>query len=212
MSRQPENLGELRRSTWSEDCVRAPNCAAGVARKSSAQNGEGRTALPRRARLRRHRDSADRQRASFAPPFHSARAARTGEIAHLARARGIPRSASSRGRRLRDPRQSLPSAVPRVPRTHRRRRRCDADRVAGARAALRGKAGHAGRDHRGHDRRRGPDQGRARRTKSFRRADDSLRPAAARESRDFRHQRAAGPRRENPGGPFQHHAGRRHSD
>ena len=47
---------------------------------------------------------------------------------------------------------------------------------------------------------------------SFRRADDSLRPAAARQSRNFRDQRAARSRRQNSGRPVQHHAGRRHPD
>ena len=49
-------------------------------------------------------------------------------------------------------------------------------------------------------------------TKSFRRADHSLRPAAARQSRHFCHQRTARSRRENSGRPVQHHAGRRHPD
>ncbi len=45
-----------------------------------------------------------------------------------------------------------------------------------------------------------------------RRADHALRPAAPRQSRHLRHQRTARPRRQNPGGPVQHHAGRRRAD
>ncbi len=48
--------------------------------------------------------------------------------------------------------------------------------------------------------------------KSFRRTDDSLRLAAAREPRNFRHQRTAGPGGKNSGGPLQYHAGRRRAD
>ena len=62
------------------------------------------------------------------------------------------------------------------------------------RPALRGEARHARRHHRRHHRRRRSDQGGARRAPALRRADDALRPAAARQSRDLRDQRAARPR------------------
>ena len=45
-----------------------------------------------------------------------------------------------------------------------------------------------------------------------RRADDALRPAAARQPRHLRHQRAAGSRRQDPGRAVQHPAGRRRPD
>ena len=44
------------------------------------------------------------------------------------------------------------------------------------------------------------------------RADDALRPAAARQPRHLRHQRAARPGRQDPGRPVQHPAGRRRPD
>ena len=50
------------------------------------------------------------------------------------------------------------------------------------------------------------------RPRARRRADDALRPAAARQPRHLRHQRAAGPGRQDPGGPVQHPAGRRRAD
>ena len=94
----------------------------------------------------------------------------------------------------------------------RERGRRDADRVAGARGALRREARDAGRDHRRHDRRRGPDQGRAGRAPALRRADDPLRPAAAREPGHLRDQRAAGSGGQDPGGPLQHPPGGRRPD
>ncbi len=51
-------------------------------------------------------------------------------------------------RRLRDPRQSLRSDLQALPRADRARRRQYAHRLSHARRSLRGKAGHAGRDHR----------------------------------------------------------------
>ncbi len=93
-----------------------------------------------------------------------------------------------------------------------RMRRCDAHRLAAARSALRREA----RDTRRHDRRphrrRRSDQGGAWRPLAVRRADDALRSAAARQSRHLRHQRAARSERQSPGGPLQHHAGRRRPD
>ena len=47
---------------------------------------------------------------------------------------------------------------------------------------------------------------------SFQRIDHALRPAAARQSRHFRGERTARPGRQDPGGAFQHHAGRRCAD
>ena len=67
-------------------------------------------------------------------------------------------------------RQSVPSDLPGLPRADRSGRRCHADRLAFARSALRGEAGHAGRDHRGHDWRRG--------SRSRRRAADEISPTS----------------------------------
>ncbi len=91
-------------------------------------------------------------------------------------------------------------------------RRRHAHRLAEPRAALRGKAGDARRHHRRHDRRYRSHQGRAPRPGYLRRADRALRPAAARQPRHLRHQRTARPRRQDSGGPVQHHAGRRRAD
>jgi 8-oxo-dGTP pyrophosphatase MutT (NUDIX family) len=85
-------------------------------------------------------------------------------------------------------------------------------RVGLAGRAVRREAGDAGRDDRRHHRRRRPDQGGARRPPPVRRADHPLRPAAAREPRHLRGQRAAGPGRQDPGRPVQHHAGGRCPD
>ena len=57
-----------------------------------------------------------------------------------------------------------------------------------------------------------PDQGGAGRAQLGRRVDDALRPAAARQSRHLRHQRAARSGRQDPGRPVQHPAGRRRPD
>ena len=130
MSPQPKNLGELRRSPWSEEKIAHRTVRQELRENLLAEDREGRTALPRRARLRRHGDPADRQRPSFAASFHSARPARTGEVAHPARPRKLSRCADSGRRRLRDQRQSLPPDLPRLPRTNRRRRRRHADRLA----------------------------------------------------------------------------------
>ena len=88
----------------------------------------------------------------------------------------------------------------------------DADSLAAARGALRRKARDAGRDDRRHDRRHRSDQGREGRAAARQRAVDALRPAAARQPRHLRDQRAARPRRQDPGRPLQHPAGRRRPD
>ena len=104
------------------------------------------------------------------------------------------------------------AAVRRVPRAHRRRRRPPADRVAAPRRALRREARDAGRDDRRHGRRHRSDQGGPGRAQPLRRADDALRPAAAREPRHLRDQRAARSGRQDSGRPVQHPAGRRRPD
>ena len=81
-----------------------------------------------------------------------------------------------------------------------------------ARRPLRGEAGHAGRDGGGPDWRSRPHQGRARRAGPLQRTDHALRPAAARQPRHLRHERAARSGRKDPGRAVQHHAGRRCAD
>ncbi len=112
----------------------------------------------------------------------------------------------------RDQRRSDRAAVGVRPAPRQGRRRPDADPLAAARGALRREAGDARRDHRRHDRRHRSDQGRQGRPAARQRAVDALRPAAARQSRHLRHQRAARPRRQDPGRPVQHPAGRRRAD
>ena len=90
--------------------------------------------------------------------------------------------------------------------------RCHADRLAFARRALRGEAGHSRRHDCRYDRRHRSHQGCARGPEHRRRADGPLRAAAAGESWHFRHQRAARPGGKDSGGLVQHHAGRRRSD
>ena len=84
--------------------------------------------------------------------------------------------------------------------------------LAAARGALRREARDARRDDRRHGRRHRSDQGGAGGPQPGRRADDALRAAAAREPRHLRDQRAARPRRQDPGRPVQHPAGRRRPD
>ncbi len=169
-------------------------------------------ALSRHRGLRRHGGAADCECGSVEAELHSAGAARAGEEPHSARADGAARRADAVCGGLRDSRQSLPAAVPALPRPDCGARRRDADRVARARRALRGEAGHAGRDGRGPDRRSRSDQGGARGRGPFERADHALRIAAARQPRALRHQRAARPGGKDPGGAVQHHAGRRRTD
>ena len=74
-----------------------------------------------------------------------------------------------------------------------------AHRLAHPAGALRREAGHAGRDHRRHHRRRGPHPGRPRRPRPGQRAHHALRPAAPRPPRHLRLERAARPRGTDPG-------------
>ena len=170
-------------------------------------------AVPGHHRLRRHRRAADRQRDPVAAQLHPARPARPGEEPHPARARRICST-----RRFR----SCPAARSTTIRWRRSARRAARGSARpettcpigwlGPRRALRREAGDAGRHDRRHDRRSRSDQGRARRPAALRRADDALRAAAAREPRHLRHQRAAGPRRQDSGRPLQHPSGRRRPD
>ena len=86
-----------------------------------------------------------------------------------------------------------------------------ADRLAAARPALRREAGDAGHHHRRPHRRGRSDQGR-RGPLPVRRADPPLRPDPARQPRHRGDQRAARPRRADPGRPAQHPRGARRPD
>ena len=171
-----------------------------------------RAAVSRHHRLRRHGRAADRQRDPVAPQLHPARPARPGQEPDPARPHHAARRAVPvmPGCEIHDdPLAPLCAAC-------RARVAQDgddaADRLARSRRALRREAGHARRDDRRHDRRPRSDQGGARRPPALRRADDALRPAAARQPRHLRDQRAARPRRQDPGRPVQHPPGRGRPD
>ena len=171
-----------------------------------------RAGISRHRRLRRHGRAADRERDSFAAQFHSAGTARTGEKPHPARADDAARSADALPCGLRSSRQSLRSDLPALPRRSCAAGRRNADRLSLARRSLRGKTGHARRDHRRPDRRHRSHQSGARRPRTVERIDGSLWPAAPRQSRHLRHQRTARPGGKNSGRTVQHHAGRRRAD
>ena len=113
---------------------------------------------------------------------------------------------------MRDQRRPARAALRRLPRARAPRGGRPAGRLAPAGAAVRREARHARRHDRRRDRRRRPDQGGAGRTAAVGRTDRPLRPAAARPPRNLRRQRAPGPRRQDPGRPVQHPAGRRRPD
>ena len=168
--------------------------------------------IPRHHRVRRHRGAADRQCRPLAPQLHPARPPRAGQEPYPPGGIGSARSGDSRGAGVRDPRRPAGAALFGMPRACRRGRRRPPDRLAAARGALRREARHARRDDRGHDRRPRSHQGRPRRAPALRRADDALRAAAAGQPGHLRDQRAAGPRRQDPGRPVQHPPGRRRPD
>ena len=97
-------------------------------------------------------------------------------------------------------------------RPHRRARRGHAHRLDDTRRSLRRKARHAGCHRCRPDRRSRSHQGRALRLRSLERTHHALWPAAARQPRHLRCQRAARSRRQDPGRALQHHAGRRCAD
>ena len=161
MSSQPKNLGELRRSQWSEE-DRAAKRPAGTARESALQDGEGRTAFPG---VHGYEDTV-------MPQIINAILSRHHFI--LLGLRGQAKSRIIRGLI-----SFMDAAVPVVegceihdnpykpicrPCRERiaERRRRDAHRLAAARQRYVEKLATPGRDHRGHDRRRRPHQGRAR--------------------------------------------------
>ena len=185
----------------------------GNPRQPRPQAAGRRAAVPRHHRLRRHRHPAARQRHPVAPQLHPARPARPGEEPHPARPGRSARRADPGRARLRDSRRPARAASARACRA-RVAREGDAMPIAlaAARGALRREARDARRDDRRHGRRHRSDQGGAGGPEPRRRADDALRPAAAGQPRHLRHQRAAGSRRQDPGRPVQHPAGRRRPD
>ena len=167
MSPQPKNLGELRRSPWSEEKM-AQRTVRQELRENLLQklekgepifpgvHGYDDTVIPQitNAVLSRHHFILLGLRGQA-----KSRILR-GLVAFL-----DPQIPVIAGCEIND--NPYRTDLPRLPRANRRRRRCHADFVAWPRAALRGKARHARRDDCGHDRRRGPDQGRARRDEIF---------------------------------------------
>ena len=158
-------------------------------------------------RLRRDRPAPDRERDPGRAGHHPARRARPGEEPHRALAgrrcstsgcRSWPaRSCTTTrcGRSARTRARSSPSRA-----TTRRWRGCIAADRYGEKLAT------PDITHRRPDRRGRPGQGRGG-SLPVRRADDPLRPAAAHQPRHLRPQRAAGPRRADPGRPPQRDGG-----
>ncbi len=212
MSPQPRNLGELRRSQWSEQCMARRSVRQELRENLLLKMERGEELFPG---VHGYDDTV-------IPQIVNAILSRHHFI--LLGLRGQAKSRIIRGLvSFMDPVVPVVEGceihdnpynplVPPLPRAHSRRRRRHAHRVAVARSPLRGKARHSRCDHRGYDWRRGPDQSRSLGPQPVRRADHPLRPAAARQSRDFCHQRTARPRRQNSGGLVQHHAGRGHPD
>ena len=164
-----------------------------------------------RHRLRGDGAAVDRERDPGRPRHRLPRRARPGQDADGAAARRPARRGDPDRPRRRAQRRPV---RPRQPGRHgdrRARRRRHPDRLAAARPALRREA----RDARHHDRRphrRGrPDQGR-RGPLPLGRADAPLRPDPARQPRDRGDQRAARPRRADPGRPAQRARGARRPD
>ena len=107
----------------------------------------------------------------------------------------------------RDPRRPAGADLGARPGAGGGRRRRPADRMAAARGPLRREARHARRDDCRPHRRHRPDQGGQVGSAARIRAGDALRPAAARQPRPLRHQRAAGSGRQGAGRPVQHPPG-----
>ena len=172
---KPRTLGELKR---------IPDFDAGSVSRSVKDEIRGnllrfdrarRAAFSRHSRIRRYRRAANRQRPALAPQFYSSGTSRPGQEPHFARPHQSSRRRNSCGRWVRDQRRPAQAHLPRVPRKNHRRRRQHADRLDATRQPLRRKARHTRRDHGRHYRRRRSDSRRARWTRSFRRADHSLR-------------------------------------
>ena len=108
---KPQTLGELKRIP-DFDAGRVSRSVKDEMRSNLLRNSARRSTLPGHSRLRRHRRSANRQRHSLPPQFHSAGPARPGQKPHPARPDRPARRRNSRHRRLRNPRQSRsPSAA-----------------------------------------------------------------------------------------------------
>ena len=184
---QPRTLGDLKNSPWAEPPLRGRTVRDEIRTNLLARLAAGGPLFPGHRRLRGHGHAADRQRAARAAQLHPARPARPGQEPDPARAdrrcstSAIPIVAGSEVND--DPFAPISKyARERLARVRRRH----ADRLARPRPALRREARDARRHHRRHHRRRRSDQGGARRTPAVRRADDALRPAAARQPRHLR--------------------------
>ena len=213
MSPQPKNLGELRHSPWSEEKIAKRSVRQELRENLLQKMEKGEPLFPG---VHGYDDTVIPQivnAASLAPPFHFAGAARAGEVAHPARPGGFSGPADSLRRGLRDSRQSL-SARSAAPAANALPREGDATPIA-----------WLSRDHRYVEKLATPDVTIAdmigdvdpiKAARGGANLSDELTIhyglLAAREPRNFRHQRTARPGRENSGGPVQHHAGRRRPD
>ena len=212
-------MSKLRRFPRVEICG-APSTAVGAPpqvhqedpREPDAQAAHGRDPVSPHRRLRRDGRSATRKRPAVASTTSSSSPARPGQDAGCCEAwsRCSTRDPVMPGCEI-NARPSQ-SDLRRLPGPHRRGGGRHADRLAAARPPLRREAGDARRHHRRHGRRHRSDQGGQGRAAAVERADDALRAAAAGQPRHLRDQRAARPRRQDPGRPVQHPPGGRRPD
>ena len=209
----PRTLGDLKNSPWAEPPLRGRTVRDEIRANLLARLAAGGPLFPGHRRLRGHDPAADRQRAPGAAPLHPARPPRPGQEPDPARAHRAARRADPDRRRERGERRPVradlqvrPRAAGRVRRRHRRSpgsaatsatsrswRRPTSPSPTSSATSTRSRPRAAGtccRDEL---------------TMHF-----GLLPA--RQPRHLRHQRAARPERQGPGGPVQHHAGRRRPD
>ncbi len=163
------------------------------------------------ARLRRHGHPAAGAGAARRPRRRAARRARTGQDPAAAHAGGAARRVDARDRGQRAGRAPLRPDHPGVTAPRHRAGRPAARRLAAPRGAVRREARHPRHQRRRPDRRRGPDEG-GRGPQPRRPRDHPLRPGPAQPPGDRRDQRAARPRRADPGGAAQRDGGARHPD
>ena len=141
----------------------------------------------------------------------AARRARPGQDPADAHPGGAARRVEPRRRRLRDQRRPAGPRVRALPAAAGRGRRRAAGHLAAPHRALHREAGHPRHQRRRPRRRRRPGQGRPG-PDPGRPRDGALRPGAAHQPRRVRAQRAARPRRADPGRDVQRAGGARHPD
>ena len=191
---------------------RPEDAARRDARQPARRPARGPRPVAGAARLRGHRHPAARAGADRRPRRRAARRARPGQDPAAAHPGRPARRVDAGDRRLRARRAPLRADHPRVAAPARARaRRRPAGRVAAPRRAVRREAGHPRHQRRRPDRRRGPDEGR-RGPLARRPGDHPLRPDPAQPPRHRGDQRAARPRRADPGRDAQRDGGARHPD